>query len=134
MPQGSLKSVGAGRFVSDNPELKHWRGLVYVGGRNAWEGRPPMAVPVSVRLTFYLRLKGRLPGFQAWGVEPRRANDLDKLVRAIFDAMTAAKVWRDDSLVVEVSARKLRASPPAQPAGVLIEISPAPLDTEIACP
>jgi Holliday junction resolvase RusA-like endonuclease len=38
-----------------------------------------------------------------------KIGDLDKLIRAIFDALTDAEVWADDRLVVDVRARKVYA-------------------------
>jgi Holliday junction resolvase RusA-like endonuclease len=37
---------------------------------------------------------------------PSVAPDLDKLLRGLFDACTAAKVWGDDSQAVDVIATK----------------------------
>jgi crossover junction endodeoxyribonuclease RusA len=44
--------------------------------------------------------------------------DLDKLVRAVLDALSEAGVWRDDAQVVSVVARKAYGSAP----GLTVEI------------
>jgi Holliday junction resolvase RusA-like endonuclease len=36
----------------------------------------------------------------------RGSGDIDKLQRSCFDSLTDAAVWRDDSQVVDVAARK----------------------------
>ena len=124
VPQGS-KRVFHGRLVDVNDrQLKDWRALV--GG--SVEALGYFDGPVKVELNFYLprpkghygsgrncnKLKPSAPGRPA--VKP----DIDKLVRACLDAMTGL-VFRDDSQVVTVVARKLYASDSRLP-GVHIEI------------
>jgi len=53
---------------------------------------------------------------------PTVAPDLDKLVRAICDAITDTGLWRDDSQVVMITAAKRYSSPP----GVHIAIEELP--------
>lgn len=74
----------------------------------------PIDTPVSVLLTFHLfrgvgmygtgknahELKAAAPGY------PARPPDLDKLTRAVFDAVTDARLWVDDAQVTSVTARK----------------------------
>lgn len=50
--------------------------------------------------------------------------DLDKLTRAVFDALTDAHIWHDDAQVVGLVATK-RYAPPDKPLGVRIAIHPA---------
>jgi crossover junction endodeoxyribonuclease RusA len=49
--------------------------------------------------------------------------DLDKLVRAVFDAIGSAGVWADDSQVVTVHAHK-RLAELGETTGVMIHIEP----------
>lgn len=50
-----------------------------------------------------------------------KAPDLDKLQRAIGDALTYGQVWKDDSLCASTTAEKLYASNPAD-MGVRVRI------------
>ena len=91
------------------PRLGEWRALVATAAKRAMRQAPPLAGPISLELTFiFPRPKKQTPENVAcpyvWG---NRRWDLDKLQRAIFDAMTDAAVWNDDSQVAHVLARKL---------------------------
>lgn len=111
-PQGSKDHVGNGRMVESSKRLKPWRATVRAAARAAWEGEP-YAGPVSVDVTFrFLRpkshygtgrnaaiLKGSAPSHHAY------RPDVDKLARAILDALTGV-AWSDDSQVVAVHACK----------------------------
>ena len=140
VPQGSKKigrNRGTGRavLVDDNPALASWRALVAGTARKEWNGRPPLVVPVSVWADFYLPrpaghfgtgrnagvLKASAPEWPA--VKP----DLDKLLRAVFDSLTTAGVWKDDSLAVVVSGAKHYADALRRP-GVSLQIR----DMEVA--
>lgn len=61
--------------------------------------------PVSVRITFFIphpkTVKRHMPT-----VPP----DIDKLCRAVLDALTDAGVWADDSQVVDLGATKVYAT------------------------
>lgn len=48
--------------------------------------------------------------------------DVDKLARAVLDALTEAGVWKDDCQVVELTGRKVYAGPGVRP-GAEIEIT-----------
>ena len=62
----------------------------------------PLDGPIWVRLTFHLQVPKRRR--DAW---PIKRPDVDKLTRAALDALTIAGVWRDDSQVAWLSARKV---------------------------
>ena len=97
MPRG-------GRFpvvTADNKKTKPWRQAIIdaclASDFAMAEG------PVSLEVAFYLpRPKSAPKSVQ----QPAKKPDLDKLVRAVCDALTAAGVWRDDSQVVRLTATK----------------------------
>lgn len=101
--------------MSEDAGVRHtvWRLKVTDAARAAW-GKPPMTRPITITLTFrYARLISHYgSGRNAAQVKdsapdyPAKPPDLDKLIRAVLDGITDAKVWADDSLVVSVLARK----------------------------
>lgn len=50
--------------------------------------------------------------------------DLDKLTRAVFDALTYAGLWADDGLVVRIERLSERHALPGEPPGCYIEVEP----------
>lgn len=86
-----------------NKKLKDWRKAVahqVAQERHAtWHETFESFVPVSVQLIFYMR-KPKTAKREFPTVKP----DIDKLIRAVFDGMTEARVWVDDSQVVSLSA------------------------------
>ncbi|AYN56860.1 RusA-like resolvase [Arthrobacter phage Andrew] len=133
IPQGSKrigrsKATGRPILLDDNDRsLKPWRELVAWTGKKAIKGGAPLDGPLVVGLTFYLprpgghykkdgSLRAAAPKWPA--VKP----DVDKLERAVFDALTAGKVWADDARAVEVHKTKLYAGLPHE-AGVYVVIS-----------
>jgi Holliday junction resolvase RusA-like endonuclease len=123
IPQGSKKawvSPKTGRAVmAEAGGVRHasWRREVTAAAEEALRGAgltSPMTDPVTVSLTFF-RLRGvgqygsgrnalqLKPGAPEY---PTKPPDLDKLVRSIFDSLTDARVWVDDSQVVSYTARK----------------------------
>lgn len=94
-------------LVSENDaKLKQWRRLVQTQAQNAMRraNAQPFAGAVQVELIFWLPTpkvhKGR-----TWPAI-RGRNDLDKLQRAVFDAMTLAKVYDDDGYVCRIETEK----------------------------
>nr|DAN37658.1 MAG TPA: Endodeoxyribonuclease RusA [Caudoviricetes sp.] len=61
--------------------------------------------------------KPKRPRWDVPAVKP----DLDKLTRAVFDALTDAGVWRDDSRVVDMRVTKRYEDAEAVP-GVWVEV------------
>lgn len=120
-PQGSKTRTKWG-VREDNPATRPWRTAV------AWEATAAMHAderdtflgPLSLQVVFYFpRPKnhyrtGRLAGVLK-DQAPRRhisKPDVDKLVRAIGDALTGI-VCRDDSQIAELRAEKLYGEPRA---------------------
>lgn len=113
-PQGSKRHVGKGVMVESSKTLRPWRDLVAWTAREAHRPDPPFDGPVNLNLTFTLKrprahyrtgkhhaeLRSDAPVFH-----PKKP-DLDKLARAIMDALTTASVWKDDSQVATLHARK----------------------------
>lgn len=112
LPRGSTRPV----IVDDNKApLKTWRTTIREA---ATEAMGPGALPyfpgdVAVRMTFRLvrpaSVTRKYPG-----VKP----DLDKLLRAAFDAMTEARVWVDDARVIQCNSSKVY----AQRGGLLVDV------------
>ncbi|ADF42492.1 RusA-like Holliday junction resolvase [Synechococcus phage S-CBS3] len=114
-PQGSKRHVGKGVMLESSDRVRPWRQDVRFA---ALEERPSnwdMATPMRLDLVFWFPrpashygtrngisyLKANAP------IEPvsARIGDIDKLQRAVFDALTGV-AYLDDRQVVEVEARK----------------------------
>ncbi len=111
IPQGSTKAFipkGWKRPIvtHDSAKTKPWRQAIVDATLERMAGRAPLEGPVELRVTFYLPRPKSAPKRVT---EPAKQPDLDKLVRAVGDALTAAGVWRDDGQVVSTLARKLYA-------------------------
>ena len=103
-PQGSKRYVGRGIMVEACKRVKPWRDDI----RNALtdaSGRPLSHFPgaVVVTLDFVMPRPKSTPKRTPHAV---KKPDLDKLIRAVFDAVTSSGVWIDDSQVVAVTAKK----------------------------
>lgn len=126
--QGSKKSLGPGRpWIEDNKEeLEPWRNAIASASRNA--GVPMMTGPLNVVLTFYFKHRDQDVGTgrNAGVVKPnaplykKTRPDLDKLARAVLDALTEGGIWEDDARVAVLTCEKRYAPIP----GVRIEIRP----------
>ena len=97
--QGSM-SVFKGRTVhSNSAKLKVWRTIVHEAAAEA--GLTPLPLPVGITLRFYLK-RPRTVSRSVPSVKP----DIDKLARAVLDAMTGV-AYDDDSQVIQLTARKV---------------------------
>ncbi|MFJ4168349.1 RusA family crossover junction endodeoxyribonuclease [Paenarthrobacter sp. NPDC089714] len=130
-PQGSKKigrhpATRRPLLVDDNSKaLKPWRETVEFYARRAMRGLHRFEGPVRIELHFFLprpqshfkkdrTLRASAPLWPA--VKP----DTDKLERAVFDSLTSAGVWADDSRAVMVYAQKAYAD--AHDPGVQVRI------------
>lgn len=104
VPQGS-HSVFRGRIVDSNKGLNKWRQLVTAEAKSARAGRTfPADAEIYILVDFYMP-RGKTVKRRRPTVKP----DLDKLVRAVGDALTASGVWRDDGNVVSIHTQQFYA-------------------------
>lgn len=129
-PQGSKRPLGRrGGFgkvimVESSTKVKPWREDVRQAFLDRWlrtGERQVLTGPVVVKIVFVM------PRTKAMGTKPAppmvQKPDLDKLVRAVLDALKSACVYADDSQVVTVLAHKRRAEP-GEATGAMIHIEP----------
>lgn len=124
VPQGSKNAyVRGGRavLVDANARLKPWRALVREAAEEAiadagWE---MLDEPCHVYLEFIMPRPQR-PRWSKPAVKP----DLDKLTRAVFDALTDARVWKEDSRVVSMEVTKKYEGEDGEVPGVWVEVTP----------
>ena len=114
------KATGKIQMVESSKRLKPWRQEIAAVATDQMSG-PPWTTPVSVWANFiFSRPAGHYgSGRQANvlkpsapGVPAGRKNDLEKLVRALHDALTGI-VFRDDGQVVQLHAQKVYGDRPA---------------------
>jgi len=128
-PQGSMRAFlvgGKARITSATKGLSEWRRIVENAAQeqlSMWTASP--GEPVGVRLDFYMpRPRGH---YGVRGLKksapalPAKRPDIDKLIRAVFDAIKP--LIHDDAQVVWVLANKWYASED-EPAGVALKVFP----------
>jgi len=112
-PEGSVRalSMPGKRFpvvVHDNPKaLQTWRKIVVAGATVALEdGALPYTSgeAVTVRISFYLTRPKSVSAKKR--PEPTVRPDVDKLTRAVLDALTMAGVYADDAQVCALRVSK----------------------------
>lgn len=108
-PQGSKTRGAHGGMFESSRKVGEWRSRVALAAQEAMLGAPPSPLPVSLRASFlftrpksHLTTKGQLR--KGAPVFPGRP-DVDKLARAVLDALTGI-AFADDSQVVELVATK----------------------------
>lgn len=119
-PQGSKRHVGRGILVESSRECGPWRERVAIAAHNAMRssGLPILAGAVTVILDFTLPRPKSAPKRSTPPAVKRP--DLDKLQRAVLDAITGVVIV-DDSQVVNIVASKTLAEFDQSP-GVTIGI------------
>lgn len=106
-PKGSMRAIPYrnGRrlgvaVMHDNPRTKLWAHTVAVEARRAIGARRKFQGAVKVQIYFYMpRPKTNKSDL------PTAKRDIDKLARAVLDALTGV-CWIDDGQVVDLSATK----------------------------
>jgi Holliday junction resolvase RusA-like endonuclease len=126
IPQGSMRAFnrrGGGRPIvtADNARTRPWKDAVAWAARNAVDAElgegETCRVAVDVVIEFRLArpkghhgARGLLPSAPTY---PAVKPDLDKLTRAVLDALVDAAVIADDAQVVQVRATKEYGDPGA---------------------
>jgi crossover junction endodeoxyribonuclease RusA len=119
VPQGSKRAF-QNRVVDINAAaVRSWRRDVAAAAAEAMGGAAPLSEPLQVRIMFFLpRPKAHYGTGKNEGVLKRSAPvapatkpDIDKLTRAVLDALTGV-VFRDDAQVAGLSCSKLFADHP----------------------
>ena len=123
-PEGStaFKGMRGGKpiILHDDPQLPAWRNTVGYAARRAMAGKPPWEGPIRLELVFVVQRPQKMPtGRLAPVVKP----DLDKLVRAIGDALNRI-VYSDDAQVTELTARKRYPVDGREQCGVIVHAMP----------
>lgn len=107
-PKGSYRFV-RGHAIPMSKREKPWRNLVSDNARIAMTREKftqfDKDVPVSVHITFLMPRPKTVKRHT-----PTVPPDIDKLCRAVLDALTDVGVWVDDSQVVDLGATKIYAS------------------------
>ena len=105
IPQGSKSVTRRGHMYEANRKLGPWRKTMETElkalRREFGKGWEPWDGPLEVDATFYFRRPAR-PSFREPAVKP----DLDKLQRALGDALTSAGIVKDDARITTWHARK----------------------------
>lgn len=115
-PQGSKRHVGRGRMIESSKKVAPWRKQVANESRKHFD--KPINAPTCISILFVM------PRPKSWGRKRQdpmvQRPDLDKLVRAVCDALTGVAI-DDDSQITRIHAMKVRAEHDA-PTGALITI------------
>lgn len=130
-PQGSKTRLAHGGSVESSKRVKPWRQEVSSRAEDAMAGRPLIAGPVVLQALFVFKRgtshwnsKGTLNATGRRSPYPYSRGDLDKLIRAIGDALTDT-VLVDDKLIVDITGTKKRwTATPLEGAQTLIRVIP----------
>ena len=109
-PQGSMRSVIAGgrvrTFHASRDELLSWRNAVADAAADLWGDCPLLDEAVSLGVEFWVQRPTSVKRDGKRGrLRPHTTPDLDKLVRAVSDALTGI-VFTDDARIVSIYASK----------------------------
>lgn len=99
-PQGSKRHVGNGRMIESSKAVEPWRQRIHWIARH--HVQVPIVGPVAVALAFVMPRPKSTPKRTPPAV---KRPDIDKLARAVLDAITGP-VLIDDSQVVALYADK----------------------------
>jgi crossover junction endodeoxyribonuclease RusA len=104
-PQGSKRHVGGGVMVESSKEVKPWRESIRCALITE-VGQPVqrLAGAVTCELEFVLRRPKSAPKRST--PPALKKPDIDKLCRAVLDAVTSSGVIEDDSRIINLHATK----------------------------
>jgi crossover junction endodeoxyribonuclease RusA len=129
-PQGSKsprrnKHSGTIQMVESSKKVKPWREDIRADlARHCSGMRFEQGVPVTVHLTFVMRRVSGMPKTSRGRATPPHTKqpDLDKLARAVLDAITSAGVWHDDGQVNKFGTLEKRYAEIGETPGVYIHL------------
>ncbi|BCP41382.1 hypothetical protein MINTMi27_14750 [Mycobacterium intracellulare] len=127
-PQGSKRHVGRGILIESSKEVGPWRERVALvaHGTMAAErdicGQGLIEKPQQVELNLWFVLPRPASAPKTKTPPATKRPDIDKLARAVLDALTDV-VFQDDSQVTSMALTKRLADPGEQP-GVTVQIFP----------
>lgn len=101
VPQGSMSAVNGHVFHSNGSALRSWRGAIVDAIIKQHPKLEMLDAEVYVWLIFFLPHPKTVKR-----ASPTVKPDIDKLARAVLDALVEAKVMRDDAQVIFLSAAK----------------------------
>lgn len=129
-PQGSKKAFRAPKsgkiLITENSKfVGPWRDRVALAAHMVWNGAPVLTeVPVKVRVEYVLKRATGTPKTRPTPPAIKNNGDIDKLDRAIFDAITGV-IIADDKLVIESHSTK-RIAEIGEATGAVITIEELP--------
>jgi len=126
-PKGSWRHVGAGRVISAAKGLDAWERAVRQAAEHAMVVPRVSGDALQVTLTFRMPR----PVCRRADVWHTTRPDIDKLIRAVLDAMSGI-VYTDDAMICSVSARSMYADA-TMPPGVAVTVSLMGEDTSDGC-
>lgn len=130
-PQGSKRAItnqhtGRTHLIESSKHVGDWRGDVKHAAVTAQGTNPPYTGPVAVHLAFHLPRPKSHPKTKI--THPVKRPDIDKLTRAVLDALTGV-IYHDDSQITYIQVWKLwDIDHPQQTPGVRIQIHQAPVE------
>ena len=98
VPQGSMKVINGRVIHNKGSELAAWRSAVALAAKA--HGARPMTDPMFIEMKFFMPRPRTVKR-----AEPSVAPDLDKLIRAVLDGLTAI-AYIDDGQVTSIVAQK----------------------------
>lgn len=119
-PQGSKTVFRNGGMRESSIHLKEWRRTLTTFAIHHHQNRPPLAGPLTMNLEFVMPRPKALSTRNPTPPHTKRP-DLDKLFRAVGDALTDARIYTDDSQIVTARVDK-RIAQPGETAGVSITV------------
>jgi crossover junction endodeoxyribonuclease RusA len=117
-PQGSKRHVGRGILIESSKACGPWRTVVAYHVAQVHTGAP-LDGPLAIRLGFVMPRPTSTPKRRT--PPAVKKPDVDKLARAVLDALTGV-AWRDDSQITDLRASKRLAELDEQP-GVHIHLT-----------
>ncbi len=128
-PQGS-KRLFNGIMVEANSRTKEWRADVRAALiREDGTPREYFDGPVQVIAQFVMPRPKSAPKKRAATADKKP--DLDKLLRAVLDAISSSGMWRDDCQVVQITAEKKVAAEGETP-GLRLWVHPWQTESRLA--